>query len=127
MRLKLRLVTLAEDGQEIDVVDVATLDKGYERVEQVGLTLAESKEILRETQRHLVGRQVAAFVEARARCECGKRLGSKGHHTIVFRTLFGNISIESPRLRHCLHGDALGVPRLLRDDGQGPPGFPARR
>ena len=34
----------------------------------------------------------------RSRC---RRFGNKGHHTIVFRTLFGNVSIESPRLRHC--------------------------
>ncbi len=101
MKLKLRLVTLSDGGQEIDTVDVAVLDKGCERVEQVGLTLVESKAILKETQRHVVGRQVAAFVEAHVRCECGKRFGNKGHHTIVFRTLFGNVSIESPRLRRC--------------------------
>ena len=103
MKLKLRLVTLSDGGQEIDTVDVAVLDKGCERVEQVGLTLAESKAILKETQRHVVGRQVAAFVDAHVRCECGKRFGNKGRHTIVFRTLFGN---SPSRARACVAAPA---------------------
>ena len=47
-------------------------------------------------------RQIAAFLASRAACtNCGWRLGTKDHKTIVFRTLFGNLELASPRLRRC--------------------------
>lgn len=50
----------------------------------------------------MLERQAATFVETNRRCpECGRWLGLKGHHTITFRTLFGDATPDSPRLRRC--------------------------
>lgn len=78
------------------------LEKDCQRLEQLGLSLSDSKEILGTLQRHVLERQAATFVEARRCCpECGRRLGLKGHHNITYRTLFGDVALGSPRLRRC--------------------------
>ena len=47
----------------------------------------------------------AQAVEAMARMsvcpECGSRLTVKGHHRLVYRSVFGRLSIDSPRLYQC--------------------------
>lgn len=89
VKIKLRMVTVI-DGQEAEAVDVSVLPKTYDRMEDIGLTLVESKLILKDLQQHIVRRQAKAFVDSRSRCEdCNRRLGSKGSHNILLRTLFG--------------------------------------
>lgn len=104
-KLKFRLQLLAEDEEPVpdaEVVELAVLEKDCQRLEHLGLTLAESKEILGTLQRHVLERQASTFVEAKSRCpECGGCLGLKGRHTITFRTLFGDVALDSPRLRRC--------------------------
>ncbi|MDP9454852.1 MAG: ISKra4 family transposase [Actinomycetota bacterium] len=91
-----------EDEAGGEIVELAVLEKDCERIEQLGLSLAESKEILKTLQKHVLERQVSEFAKARRRCPtCGGRLGLKGHHTVLFRTPFGDVSCDSPRLRRC--------------------------
>ena len=98
---KLRVVTVI-DGQEVETVDVSVLAKTFDRMEDIGLTLAESKQILKDLQQHIVRRQAEAFVDSRSGCgDCNRRLGSKGSHDISFRTLFGTVGLKSPRFRRC--------------------------
>jgi hypothetical protein len=102
MRFKVQLVVCAEDGQEDTVHEMMVLDKACQRIEHLGLTLAEAKQLLTTLQHHLVEQQASAFVEAHAQCaDCGKALGIKGHDTRTLRTLFGTITLTSPRLYHC--------------------------
>jgi hypothetical protein len=98
---KVQLVVMADDD-EVRVDDVVVLDKQHERLEHIGLRLAEAKTLLLELQRQVVTRQVAAFLANRAACQsCGRLSGIKDHKTIVFRTLFGNLELVSPRVRRC--------------------------
>ena len=46
MRVKLQLVLCNDDGREETVTDIVTLQKDYQRIEHLGLTLAESKRLL---------------------------------------------------------------------------------
>jgi hypothetical protein len=46
MRVKLRLVLCSDDGREEIVTDIVSLKKDCHRIEQLGLTLAESKHLL---------------------------------------------------------------------------------
>jgi hypothetical protein len=63
--------------------------------------LTEAKSVLKMLQQHLVEQQATAFVAAHAQCEqCGKSLGIKGYHTRTVRTLFGAVTLTSPRLYH---------------------------
>ena len=66
------------------------------------LVSVRAKTLLLELQRRLVIRQIAAFLASRAAClSCGRPRGIKDHKTVVFRTLFGNLELPSPRLRRC--------------------------
>ena len=46
LRFKLQLVVVADDDQPVCVDDLVVLDKDHERLEQLGLTLAEAKALL---------------------------------------------------------------------------------
>jgi hypothetical protein len=71
-------------------------------LEQLGLTLAEAKQVLREVQQQIVNQQVAAFLAGHVHCPaCGRQRGTKDHKTLTFRTLFGKLRLASPRLRQC--------------------------
>jgi hypothetical protein len=101
LQIRVQVVVVSEDGEEI-VQDLANLAKEHECIEQLGLTLSEAKEILRELQRQVLERQIAAFVGSRVACpSCGRARGIKDHKSLTFRTLFGKLVLASPRLRHC--------------------------
>jgi len=53
-------------------------------------------------QHHLVKAQVASWTERHRCCDaCGARQRSKGNSPVVFRTLYGDVSLASPRLHRC--------------------------
>ena len=79
VRVRILLQVAPEDGAFGEAEEVATFEKGVDRLEEVGLSLAEGKTVLGGFQRRLVGLQAAAHVERRRHCEtCGRRLRSKG-------------------------------------------------
>src|SRR5262245_54673113 len=102
MRLKLQLVMCNAQGEEETVTDVLTLDKHHQRIEHLGLTLAESKQLLSTLQRHLLQQQINTFLDLGATCrDCGTPLKLKAHASRSFRILFGTFQFDSPRLEHC--------------------------
>src|SRR6266481_4284703 len=102
MRLKLQLVMCNDQGNEETVTDVLTLNKHHQRIEHLGLTLAESKQLLSTLQRHLLQQQITTFLDTGSTCrDCGTPLKLKAHASRSFRTLFGTFQFDSPRLEHC--------------------------
>jgi hypothetical protein len=102
MRVKLQLVICDDDGQEETVTDVVTLKKDHRRLEHLGLTLTEAKQLLNTIQHRVLQRQVDTFLDACSTCQdCGTSLQVKGDQTRSFRTLFGTFKLSSPRLFHC--------------------------
>ena len=102
MRVKLQLVMCNDEGHEETVTDVITLNKNHQRIEHLGLTLAESKQLLSTLQRHLLQQQVDTFLDTCSTCpDCGTPLKLKAHGSRSFRTLFGTFQFYSPRLEHC--------------------------
>ena len=72
MRVKLQLVMCNDKGDEETVTDIITLNKNHQRIEHLGLTLAESKQLLSTLQRHLLHQQVDTFLDTHATCpDCG--------------------------------------------------------
>jgi hypothetical protein len=137
---------IAEDGEETSH-ELVVLDEEHEPIAQLGLSLAEAKLLLRELQRQVLERQVAAFLGSRAACPaCGRARGIKDYTSLRFRTLFGKLALASPtaaslplrsapaggvqslarvaagahRPGAALPGDAMGLARRLRADGQSP-------
>ena len=102
MRVKLQLVMCSDEGQEETVTDVITLNKNNQRIEHLGLTLAEAKQLLSTLQRHLLQQQVDTFLDRCSTCaDCGALRKVKAHASRSFRTLFGTYKLYSPRLEHC--------------------------
>src|SRR5713101_4515371 len=102
MRVKLQLVMCNDEGDEETVTDVITLNKNNQRIEHLGLTLLEAKQLLSATQRHLLQQQVDAFLDTCSDCpDCGTPLKLKARASRSFRTLFGTFKFSSPRLDHC--------------------------
>jgi hypothetical protein len=74
MRVKLQLVMCDDDGQEETVTDVVTLKKDHRRLEHLGLTLAEAKQLLKTLRHRVLQRQVDTFLAASSTCQdCGSR------------------------------------------------------
>ena len=102
MRLKVQLVICADDERTDTIHEVAVLEKDCQRIEQLGLTLAEAKQLLTQLQQHVVAHQASVFVTTRSHCAaCGTPLQRKEETTRVLRTLFGTVLLTSPRLYHC--------------------------
>jgi hypothetical protein len=102
MRVKVQLVICADDGRPDTIHDVAVLEKDGHRIEQLGLTLSEAKQLLTQLQQHVVAQQASLFVTTRSHCAaCGTPLVRKEETTRVLRTLFGTVRLSSPRLYHC--------------------------
>src|SRR6202140_3269027 len=75
-----------------EVSDMATL----------GLSLAESKQLLAQLQHEVVVRQFEATTQQRRHCEhCGTKRAIKDFHGARFRSLFGDVDLRVPRLRKC--------------------------
>ena len=102
MRVKLQLVLCSDEGQEETVTDVITLNKNNQRIEHLGLTLAEAKQLLSTLQHHLLQQHMDTFLGPCSTCaDCGALLTVKAHASRSFRTLFGTCKLDSPRLEHC--------------------------
>src|SRR5258707_8062198 len=101
MKIKMQ-ITVESDKDQGVVQEVAHLDRGTLRPETLGMTLAEARAILAGIERTVVEQQAAEFMAQQRTCSrCGRERSYKGRHHIVFRTPFGKLRLESPRLYHC--------------------------
>jgi len=102
MRVKLQLVLCNDDGCEETVTDIVSLKKHCHRIEHLGLTLAESKQLLKLIQKTLLQQQIDQYLASHSQCpDCGATLKAKNYTNRSFRTLFGTCKLPSPRLLHC--------------------------
>jgi hypothetical protein len=101
--MKVTIQVVIERDDELPIVDeIACLERETLAPDTLGLTLAEAKTVLAELQDTLVKEQVATFVAQQQICpHCGARRPRKGHHPIVVRSLFGKLTLVSPRLYTC--------------------------
>ena len=65
-------------------------------METLGLSLEESKALLRGVQEFVVAKQVADDLE-RPCPDCGKRHTSKAQGSIEVKTVFGPVEVPNPR------------------------------
>ena len=101
MKVKVQVVTITDDGQET-IKDIACVERQDLTPETFGLSLAEGKAVLQALQEVVVEWQMHTYLQQQRACpHCGKVRRSKGVHHTVFRTVFGVLPVESPRLYHC--------------------------
>ena len=102
MKVRIQMVIEAEEGEPEQVEEIARLERGSLRPEELGLTLAEAKGLLHGMQQAMVTEQIAEYLEKFRTCpHCGTPRTRKGQHPIAYRTVFGKLNIVSPRLYDC--------------------------
>ena len=98
MICKIQVFTIGDDGRE-ETREIACLEWTDLKPETLGLTLAEGKMILNDVQQIVVERQASSSLLLRRACpDCGEPRRTKCNHTLVVRTVFGQIRVQSPRL-----------------------------
>jgi len=102
MKIRVQVIVESDNGVGEVVQDIARLERGQLRPEELGLTLTEAKGLLEGLQRTVIERQIVEYSKQQSSCPlCSKRRSRKGAHDIVYRTIFGKIELSSPRLFHC--------------------------
>ena len=93
MNFKLQRVACSSAGDEHALEDVFTWSREDLSLASAGLTLAESKELLQYLQQKMIGQQVATYLQGQQPVGLRK----KGSYPLQLKTLFGNVTVESPR------------------------------
>jgi hypothetical protein len=102
MKIKVQVVIEAENGKPEKVEEIFQLERGSLRIEELGLTISEAKMLMHGMQQTMVTEQISDYLEQFKTCpNCGTQRKRKGKHSIVYRTLFGKLRINSPRLYDC--------------------------
>jgi len=101
MKCTIQVVITTDEGQT-ETRDIACVERQDLTPTTVGLTLAEGKAMLKALQEVVVQQQMTAYLKTQRPCaHCGNLQGRKGSHTTQVRTVFGTISVNSPRLYQC--------------------------
>ncbi len=102
MKVRIQVVIESENGEPEKVEEIARLERGALRQEELGLTLAEAKALLHNMQQAMVTEQIAQYLKSFEICpDCGMRRARKGQHGLIYRTLFGKFNLNSPRFYDC--------------------------
>jgi hypothetical protein len=102
MNVRIQVIVESDQGETQCVEDVAEFERGALQPDARGLTLAEAKALLQGVQRTIVAEQTTAYLEAHRPCPaCQAPRRCKGHHQLVYRTVFGKLTLSSPRWDMC--------------------------
>jgi hypothetical protein len=100
MKFRVQVIRESDAGEIIQ--EVACLERQETSLKNIGISLAEAKSLLSGIQKTVVEQQTTDYLERQKDCpHCGRHRRHKGQHDLVFRTLFGNLTLVSPRLFHC--------------------------
>ncbi|MBD2451267.1 hypothetical protein H6G76_29910 [Nostoc sp. FACHB-152] len=69
MKFKIQVVVESESGETQLIQEILQIEKGNLQPENLGLTLAQGKELLLQTQRSIVNQQIALYL-----CLCAYQL-----------------------------------------------------
>ena len=99
---RVKLVAEQEPGLTTEV-EVARLEREEQTgLADLGLRLAEAKQLTAALQAEMVPAQVTMMGERGRSCEaCGAALAGKGHYSATFRSLFGDVPVRLRRLQAC--------------------------
>jgi hypothetical protein len=102
MKVRVQVIVESDQGATQCVEDVAQFERGVLQPEALGLTLAEAKALLQGVQQTMVTEQTTAYLDTQHPCPvCGTLRRCKGHHQLVYRTVFGKLTLPSPQWYAC--------------------------
>ena len=101
MQFKIQ-VSLDDEQGEVIAEDIIVLDKSSDGEGFIGLSLSESKQLLKRLQHVIVTQQANLYTQTHRNCPpCDKKRRIKGAYNIQYRTLFGIVPLPDVRLYHC--------------------------
>ena len=102
MKITLQMVIESDGTAPTVVEDVACFTRATLSFDTLGMHLAEAKDLLHRMQETMVTEQVSEYLAQQQQCpDCGIVRSRKGQHTLVYRTLFGKLTLPSPRYYVC--------------------------
>jgi len=105
MRFIIKLAIEDESGTET-LEEIIQFDKSCGDNKVVGISLNESNQLLKILQSKIIFQQAKKHIEYKRTCSsCHKKQNVKGYHSIQYRTLFGIVNLQSPRLYRCQCND----------------------
>jgi hypothetical protein len=121
LRWRVKLVTERQPGVTTET-EIACIERDAQAgLAEIGLSLAEAKQLTAALQAEIVPAQMTALSEhARACVVCGHRLASKGYSKARFRSLFGDVPVRIRRLVACpCQGEGAAKSVAVLDFGKG--------
>ena len=102
MQISVQIVVQTEVDEQASVTEIAHFERESFDAGSLGLHLEEAKALLGRLQRSMIDAQAAEAIARLSMCpNCGSRLTVKGHHRLAYRSVFGRLSFDSPRLYQC--------------------------
>ncbi|MEX3845495.1 ISKra4 family transposase [Paraburkholderia sp. BR10882] len=102
MQISVQIVVHTEVDEQANITEIARFERDGFHAGSLGLHLEGAKALLGRLQRSMIDAQAAEAIARVSVCpKCGSRLTVKGHHRLVYRSVFGRLSIDSPRLYQC--------------------------
>ena len=102
MQISVQIVVQTEVDEQANITEIARFEREGFEAGTLGLHLDEAKALLGRLQHSMIEAQADEAIARMSVCpECGSRLTVKGHHRLVYRSVFGRLSIDSPQLYQC--------------------------
>jgi hypothetical protein len=102
MKISIQVIVDHENGDPAVIKSITELRREDLASDTLGLTVEESKSLLKNVQSEFVCQQVEQYICKHNTCnQCHKEHKIKGYTEIVYRTLFGKLKLTNPRLYTC--------------------------
>ncbi|QUN32622.1 hypothetical protein KB879_34060 (plasmid) [Cupriavidus sp. KK10] len=112
--IEARLVDEGSDTGHDDDAALAVIERPDGSLADLGLTLAEGRSLLAKVQAELVSKQVKRWFSGQTHCQCcGATLRHKDSRSTVMRTVYGKVTVHSPRLWSCACQRTARTPRCV--------------
>lgn len=125
MQLTLQIVITDESGV-CRTEELMTLQRSGDALNDIGLSVSESKRLLNTVQQSMVQQQAAEYTRQHIQCpHCLAARRIKGQQKIQYRTLFGVIPVSGLRVYRCRCEDSATRTVSLLSDWAGDHTHPA--
>ncbi|MFM0669094.1 ISKra4 family transposase [Paraburkholderia sediminicola] len=104
MRLIIEARLADADNDTVEEGDgvLGVIERSDGGLAELGLTLAEGRSLLAKVQADLISKQVQSWLSGQTHCRsCGAALNHKDSRSTVLRTVYGKVTVKSPRLWSC--------------------------
>lgn len=100
--MKFKIQIVIDDENQTQIEDVISLESKSDKGYYSGISLHQSKQLLKHLQQIIVLYQSEAYTRSNRACPCcNKQRRMKGYHDLQYKTVFGTVVIPSMRLYHC--------------------------